>query len=78
MFLDLSHVDPTELWWRRALCKQTKRGPLTQPLGQPGQVAVAIQIIRVQTAKDGKSDYDQAVMIVHDLQSINNLIWDMI
>lgn len=56
VFLDLGHVDPTELWWRWALCEQTKRWPLTQPLGQPGQVAVAIQIIWVQTAKGGKSN----------------------
>lgn len=71
MFLDLSHVDPAELWWRWALCEQTKCGPLTQPLGQPGQVAVTIQIIWVQTAKGGKSNYNEEASILHIYKSFH-------
>lgn len=54
MFLHLCHVEPPEFGRRGALCEQTDRGPLPEPLGQPAQVTVAVQIVGVETAVKGE------------------------
>lgn len=55
MFLHLRDVEPPEFGRRGALCEQTDRGPLPEPLGQPAQVTVAVQIVGVETAMNGES-----------------------
>lgn len=50
MLLDLSHVEAAELRWARALGEQAHCGSLAKPLSQPGQVAVTVQVVGVETA----------------------------
>lgn len=50
MFLHLCHIESSELRGGRTLGEQTDRRPLSEPLGQPGQVTVAVQIVGVQAA----------------------------
>lgn len=55
MFLHLCHVKPSELSRRGALGEQTDGRPLSEPLGQPGQVTVTVQVVGVETAvKEGE------------------------
>lgn len=50
MFLHLGHVESSELGRRGALCEQANGGSLPEPLGQPGQVTVAVQVVGVEAA----------------------------
>ena len=50
MFLHLRHIESSELGRGSTLGEQTNRGPLSEPLGQPGQVTVTVQIVGVETA----------------------------
>lgn len=50
MFLHLRHIQSSELGRGSTLGEQPNRGPLSEPLGQPGQVTVAVQIVGVETA----------------------------
>lgn len=50
MFLHLCHIESSEFRGARALGEKTNRGPLSEPLCQPGQVTVAVQIVGVQAA----------------------------
>lgn len=50
MFLHLRHVKPSELSRRGALGEQADGRPLSEPLGQPGQVTVTVQVVGVETA----------------------------
>lgn len=56
MFLHLCHVQPSELSRRSALSEQTDGGPLSEPLGQPGQVTVTVQVVGVETAVQRRKD----------------------
>ena len=56
MLLDFSHVESSERHGGGALSEQTNGRPLSQPLGQPGQVAVAVQVVGMQAAGDGQTD----------------------
>lgn len=50
ILLDLSHVEAAELGWSRALGEEPDSGALAQPLREPGQVAVAEEVVGVQAA----------------------------
>lgn len=54
MFLDLCHIESSELRGGRALGEETNCGPLSEPLGQPRQMTVTVQIVRVETAVKGE------------------------
>lgn len=50
MFLHLCHIESSELRRGSTLGEQTNCRPLSEPLGQPGQVTVTVQIVGVETA----------------------------
>lgn len=50
LFLHLCHVVAPQVWRGHALCVETQAGALSQPLGQPGHMAVALQVVGVQAA----------------------------
>lgn len=56
MLLHLGHVESSELGRGGALREQAHGGPLPQPLGQPGQVTVAVQAVGVEAAARTESD----------------------
>lgn len=50
LLLYLGHIMPPEVWWGHALCVQAQAGALSQPLRQPGDMAVTLQVVGVQAA----------------------------
>lgn len=50
MLLHLGHVEAAQRGGSGALGEQADGGSLAQPLGQPGEVAIAAQVIGVQPA----------------------------
>lgn len=50
ILLDLSHIEAAELGWSGALGEEPDGGALAQPLREPGQVAVAEEVVGVQAA----------------------------
>ena len=50
MLLHFSHVEASELCGARALSEEADGGSLPQPLCQPGQVTVAVEVVGVETA----------------------------
>lgn len=56
MLLHLGHVESPELGRGGALREQAHGGPLPEPLGQPGQVTVAVQVVGVEAAARTQSE----------------------
>lgn len=54
ILLDLGHVEAAELGRSRALGEEPDGGALAEPLRQPGQVAVAEEVVGVQAAAGGR------------------------
>lgn len=50
MFLYFGHIQSSELRGASTLGKEADSRPLSEPLGQPSQVTVTVQIVGVQTA----------------------------
>lgn len=46
--LDLSHVMAPQVCWAHALSVEAYTWPLPQPVRQPGQVAVTVEVVGVQ------------------------------
>lgn len=59
MFLHLRHIESSELGRGSTLREQTNRGPLSEPLGQPGQVTVTVEIVGVETAVKKKREREK-------------------
>lgn len=55
VLLDLSHVEAAQLGRSRALGEEPDGGALAQPLREPGQVAVAEEMVGMQAAAGGRS-----------------------
>lgn len=47
--LDLGHVVPPEVGWPHALGVEADPGPLPQPVRQPSQVAITVEVVGVKT-----------------------------
>ena len=48
-FLDLGYVVSPEVGWPHALRVEADPWPLPQPVGQPGQVAITVEVVGVKT-----------------------------
>lgn len=44
-----------------ALCERGQPPPLSQPIGEPGQVAVAVQVVGVQATRMGENNEGKTV-----------------
>lgn len=53
LLLHLGHVVPPQVWRGHALSIETQTGALSQPLRQPGHVAVTLQVVGVQATGIG-------------------------
>lgn len=56
LLLHLSHIVPPQVRRRHALRVETQAGALSQPLGEPGDMAVTLQVVGVQAAGQGGGD----------------------
>lgn len=54
MFLDLRHIKSSELRRPGTLGEKTNCRPLSEPLSQPSQVTVTVQVVGVETAGKGR------------------------
>lgn len=68
ILLDLSHIEAAELCRGCALCEEPDGGPLAEPLCQPGQVAVAEQVVGVQAAAGSQGGQCCGMPSDHHLQ----------
>lgn len=57
--LNLSYIMAPQVGWTHTLSVEAHPRPLAQPVGEPGQVAVAVQVVRMETAKWEKRSLKQ-------------------
>lgn len=48
-FLDLGYIVSPEVGWPHALGVKANPWPLPQPVGQPGQVAITVEVVGMKT-----------------------------
>lgn len=61
--LDIRDVEAPHVGRRHALGEEGQATPLPQPVRQPGQVAVAVQIVRVQTPAKGGAEREGTAVV---------------
>lgn len=54
LLLHVRHVEAPQVHRRHAECKLANRTPLSQPIREPGQVAVTVQVVRVEAPGRGR------------------------
>lgn len=58
MLLYLCHIESSELGGGSALGEQTDCRPLPEPLSQPGQMTVTVQVVGVETAVKREEEFN--------------------
>lgn len=56
LLLHLGHVVAPQVWRGHALSVEAQTGALSQPLRQPGDVTVTLQVVGVQTAEEEEGE----------------------
>lgn len=60
-FLNIRDIETSHMGGGHALCERCQPPPLPQPIGKPGQVAVAVQAVGVQATREGENNEGKTV-----------------
>lgn len=75
LLLHLSHVVPPQVGRSHALSVKTQAGALTQPLRQPGYMAITLQVVGMQATEGGMKEEKRQVARTDGGRERRNDVW---